>query len=39
MILLLIGMFTLKARKSDRWEAFVLLVFYIVYMIAVFACK
>lgn len=38
-LLLFMAMFTLKSRKLDRWEAFILLIIYIIYMIAVFSRK
>ena len=38
-LLLFIAMFTLKARKLDRWEALVLLLTYFAYMVLVIARK
>jgi cation:H+ antiporter len=38
-LLLFIAMFTLKARKLDRWEASILLVTYISYLVLVIARK
>ena len=38
-LLLFIAMFTLKARKLDRWEAFVLLTVYIYYMVTIISRK
>lgn len=38
-LLLFIAMFTLKARKLDRWEAFLLLSLYIVYMVYIISRK
>lgn len=38
-LLLFIAMFTLKARKLDRWEAFVLLTGYIFYMVFIISRK
>jgi cation:H+ antiporter len=38
-VFLFIAMFTLKPRKLDRWEAFVLLIIYIVYMVFIISRK
>jgi cation:H+ antiporter len=38
-LMLFIAMFTLKARKLDRWEAFILLVTYIAYLVLVISRK
>lgn len=38
-LLLFIAMFTLKARKLDRWEAFLLLSLYIIYMVYIISRK
>ncbi|MGD2089108.1 MAG: calcium/sodium antiporter [Candidatus Aminicenantes bacterium] len=38
-LLLFIAMFTLKARKLDRWEAFILLVTYIAYLVYIISRK